>query len=60
MKLMIADDTSCIIHAKRPDLSFGVSHPLMCRAFCRYAEDLMGQYRMDHTTLRRILEGRCI
>ena len=60
MKLMIADDTSCITHAKRPDLSFGVSHPLLCRAFCSYAKDLMGQYRTDRNTLRKMLEGKCI
>jgi len=60
MKLMIADDTSCIIHAKRPALSFGFSHPLLCRAFYSYAEDLMGQYRMDRNTLRKMLERKCI
>ena len=58
IKLMIADDMTSIIHAKRPDLSFGVTHPLMCRAFRSYAESLMEQHRMDRNTLRKILEAK--
>lgn len=58
MKLMIADDMTSIIHANRPDLSFGVTHPLMCRAFRSYAESLMEQHRMDRNTLRKILEAK--
>ena len=55
MKLMFADDMACIIHAKRPDLSFGFTHPLMCRSFRSYAESLMEQHRMDRNTLRKML-----
>ena len=60
MKLMIADDAANIIHSKRPELSFGFSHPLMCRAFQSYAGSLMDQYRMDRNTLRKLLKGKCV
>ena len=60
MKLMIAADMAGIIHAKRPELSFGVNHPLMCRAFCAYTQSLMDQHRMDRNTLRKMLEAKCI
>jgi hypothetical protein len=60
MKLMIAGDMTGIVHAKRPELSFGFNHPLMCRAFQSYARTLMEQYRMDRNTLRKMLEGKCL
>ena len=60
MRLLIADDVIRMVHTMRPELSFGVSHPLMCRAFHSYAEGLMSQYRMDRNTLRKKLEGKCI
>ena len=60
MKVMVADDTACIIHAKRPELSFGLNHPLVCRAFRSYAESLMEQHRVDRNTLRKTLERKCI
>lgn len=60
MKLMVADDTACIIHAKRPELSFGLNHPLVCRAFRSYSEALMEQHRLDRNTLRKTLESKCI
>ena len=60
MKLMVADDTACIIHAKRPELSFGLNHPLVCRAFRNYSEALMEQHRLDRNTLRKMLEQKCV
>jgi hypothetical protein len=60
MKLMVADDTACIIHSKRPELSFGLNHPLVCRAFRSYSESLMEQHRLDQNTLRKMLERKCI
>lgn len=60
MKLLITDNMTSIIHAKRPELSFGVAHPLMCRAFQSYAEALMTQHRMNKNTIRKILEEKCI
>lgn len=60
MKLMITEDSASIIHGKKPELSFGFTHPLMCRAFLSYAEALMQQYRMDRNTLRKTLEAKCI
>ena len=60
MKLMSANDAAGIIHAKRPDLSFGFAHPLLCRAFLGYAEALMDQYRMDRNTLRKVLGAKYI
>lgn len=60
MKVMVADDTACIIHAKRPELSFGLNHPLVCRAFRSYAESLMEQHKVDRNTLRKMLERKCI
>ena len=60
MKLMSANDAAGIIHAKRPDLSFGFAHPLLCRAFHNYAEALMDQYRMDRNTLRKVLGAKYI
>ena len=60
MKLMIAGDMAGIVHAKRPELSFGFNHPLMCRAFQSYARTLMEQYKMDRNTLRKMLEGKCL
>ena len=60
MKLLITDNMTSIIHAKRPELSFGVAHPLMCRAFRSYAETLMAQHRMNKNTIRKILEEKCI
>ena len=60
MKVMVANDTACIIHAKRPELSFGLNHPLVCRAFRSYAESLMEQHKVDRNTLRKTLESKCI
>ena len=60
MKVMVANDTACIIHAKRPELSFGLNHPLVCRAFHSYAETLMEQHKVDRNTLRKTLESKCI
>jgi predicted nuclease of predicted toxin-antitoxin system len=60
VKLMVADDTACIIHAKRPELSFGLNHPLVCRAYRSYAESLMEQHKVDRNTLRKTLESKCI
>ena len=60
MKLLIADNMASIVHSKRPDLSFGVAHALMCRAFRSYAGSLMEQNRMNRNTLRKIFEGEYI
>ena len=58
MKLLITESKAQVIHAARPDLSFGFTHPLMCNAFLGYAETLMKQYQMDRNSLRHKLEGR--
>ena len=60
MKLMSANDAAGIIHARRPDLSFGFAHPLVCRAFRSYAESLMEQHKVDRNTLRKTLEAKYI
>ena len=56
IRLFISKDWTHVIHALRPELSFGFSHPLLCGAFSRFAEGLMEQTRMDRNTLRRTLE----
>ena len=57
-KLLITESRAQVIHAARPELSFGFTHPLMCKAFRGYAETLMRQYQMDRNSLRHKLEGR--
>ena len=58
MKLLITESRAQVIHAARPELSFGFTHPLMCKAFLGYAETLMKQYQMDRSSLRHKLEGQ--
>ena len=58
MRLLITGDAANIIHAQRPELTLGVRHPLLCRAFWNFAESLMAQHRMDRNSLRRMLEER--
>lgn len=58
MKLTISEEAARIVHAARPSLSFGFTHPLLCRAFLEYTETLIKDYRTDRNTLRRRLEGK--
>ena len=58
MKLLITAGGTQISPTALPNLSFGFTHPLMCKAFLDYAESLLSQYRMDRNSLRHMLEGR--
>ncbi|MBQ9642957.1 MAG: hypothetical protein IJV26_02840 [Lachnospiraceae bacterium] len=58
IRLSISKDCTQVIHALRPELSFGFSHPLLCTAFEGFADSLMEKTRMDRNTLRRTLEEK--
>ncbi len=55
MKLWISEDCVRITRAVEPFVSFQFSHPLMCSAFCDYADRLVRRYRKNRRTLIREL-----
>ena len=55
MKLLISKDLVRITRASAPFISFQFSHPLMCSAFCDYADRLIKRYRKNRRTLVREL-----
>ena len=57
IRLFISQTRAQIIHALRPELSFGFSHPQLCAAFLGFADNLADQTKTDRNSLRRCLEA---
>lgn len=58
MKLLITETLTRVSYAARPELSFGVSHPVLCAAFRGFAGQLTEKNQTDRNTLRHKLERR--
>lgn len=58
IKLLISDDLTRIDMLEQPELSFGFTHPLMCRAFRNYVLTLSEPWAANREDICRMLAGR--
>ncbi|MCR5237862.1 MAG: hypothetical protein K6E34_11750, partial [Lachnospiraceae bacterium] len=58
MMITISENFVKISRIIKPHLALTFNHPLMCRSFISYAENLTKQHTIDRNSLRRMLEER--
>ena len=58
IRLLISEETVTVVRSVSPYLSMSFTHPLMCRAFRSYADQIKERYKEDRDSVRRHLENR--
>ena len=58
IRLLISEEAVNVVRSVSPYLSMGFTHPLMCRAFRSYADQIKERYKEDRDSVRRHLENR--